>query len=313
MSTTADNIQKTISELTRMQAVQRHYDSIVEQEATKERNLLELEQRLTKELKDVEQLERAGVKSMFYKVLGSKQQQLEKERQEYLELSLKHSEYIKSLKVLQYEKEVIESKVINIAGMEQRLADLLRKREQELMSQPSEIRDRLVAIGQMNDSAMRRQGELRGATKKGKAALMSLDKVISLFRKAKDWGNWDMASNNGRYVKHRKHSAINNAVSEANRSNILLDSFSQDLQQIGYNAGNMSVGFKSFSGFMDVLFDNLISDWIMQSKIKNALSNTEAVRDRVGSIVATLENEYATITEKLHDLREQKEKLLSTH
>jgi len=74
MTETAIAIQETIAQLTQMQAVQRHYDSLVTQEDQMEAELETIEQQLTKELKDVEKLEKVGVTSMFYKVLGSKQQ-----------------------------------------------------------------------------------------------------------------------------------------------------------------------------------------------------------------------------------------------
>jgi len=310
MTETAIAIQETIAQLTQMQAVQRHYDSLVTQEDQMEAELETIEQQLTKELKDVEKLEKVGVTSMFYKVLGSKQQQLEKERQEYLELSLKHTDHLTALKVLRYEKEVIEGKVINIQGLEKRLQDLKNTREKEILSRDSQLRNSLLALHTKMDNTMQRQGHITAAAKKGAAALMSLDKVIGHFRKAKDWGNWDMGTNRGRYYEHKKHNAINYAVAEANRSNVLLQSFTEDLRQVGYNAGHISIGFKSFSGFMDVLFDNLISDWIMQSKIKNALTNTEAVRDRVASIVATLENELEKLKQTLEELHQQKESIL---
>jgi len=39
---------------------------------------------LKKEEKDVKQLENKGFRPLFYKILGDKEKQLEKERQEYL-------------------------------------------------------------------------------------------------------------------------------------------------------------------------------------------------------------------------------------
>ena len=50
-----------------------------------------LERVMTKEQKEVEELEKLSLKGIFHKVLGSKAEQLEKERQEYLQAALKRN------------------------------------------------------------------------------------------------------------------------------------------------------------------------------------------------------------------------------
>ena len=57
-----------------------------------------LELNMQKEFEDIEALEKLGMKTLFYKVLGSQQEQLEKERQDYLQASLKYDQVRKSLK-----------------------------------------------------------------------------------------------------------------------------------------------------------------------------------------------------------------------
>ena len=51
---------------------------------------------MRKEFEDIENLEKLGMKALFYKVLGSQEEQLEKERQEYLQASLKYDQVRKT-------------------------------------------------------------------------------------------------------------------------------------------------------------------------------------------------------------------------
>jgi len=307
---TSNQIKQTFSELAKLEAVQRHYDSLVEQEDHMISERDSIEKQLTKELKDVENLEKMGVKSMFYNILGSKSSQLEKERQEYLQLGLKHTEHLKSLKLLKYEKELIEGKLGNIGRLLAKIDNLKKTREKEIMKSDSTLRKQLMTIAGNIDRTQKRIADLRESLKKGNATIMSIKKVIVYFKKAKDWGNWDMATRRNNRYSYNKTNAINAAVNEANRTNMLLNSFIVDLNSIGYQVRQISLGYKSFSGFMDILFDNLISDWLMQSKIKSALGNTEAVKDRVGSILATINKEKENLTVYLDNQSKAKEDIL---
>jgi len=52
---------------------------------------------MKEELADVERLEKNGVSALFQKVLGNHEEQLEKERQEYLQEVLTYNSYIDEL------------------------------------------------------------------------------------------------------------------------------------------------------------------------------------------------------------------------
>ncbi|HAK42313.1 MAG TPA: hypothetical protein DCM59_05845, partial [Clostridium sp.] len=65
---------------------------------------VELEDIFKDEDKDVKKLESLSITSIFYSILGSKEKQLEKERQELLAARLKYEECAKS--VLDLEKEL---------------------------------------------------------------------------------------------------------------------------------------------------------------------------------------------------------------
>ena len=69
---------------------------------------IELENILKDEDKDVKKLESLSITSIFYSILGSKHQQLEKERQEMLSARLKYDECCKS--VLALEREIVSYK-----------------------------------------------------------------------------------------------------------------------------------------------------------------------------------------------------------
>ena len=100
------------------------------------REVQTLEQQMRKEFEDIENLEKLGMKALFYKVLGSQEEQLEKERQEYLQASLKYDQVRKNLELLEFEYNILKKKSGNLATIEQKLNDLSVRQEKELINMP---------------------------------------------------------------------------------------------------------------------------------------------------------------------------------
>ena len=55
-----------------------------------------------------------------------------------------------------------------------------------------------------------------------------------------------------------------------------------------------------------MFFDNLITDWIIQQKIYNALNNSLNTRDKVTRMVKLLESEKPKVDKAIADLNETK-------
>ena len=61
-----------------------------------------------------------------------------------------------------------------------------------------------------------------------------------------------------------------------------------------------------------MFFDNLISDWIIQNKIKNSLANCLAVRDKVVRLVSSLKAEIPAINQEIKQLEQNRKKIIIT-
>lgn len=82
----------------------------------------ELNKLLNKEEKDVKKLESLSMTGLFYSILGSKEEQLDKERQEYLAAKLKYDECCNSISG-------IESEIINYREELRKYLDLDKEYE----------------------------------------------------------------------------------------------------------------------------------------------------------------------------------------
>lgn len=311
VKTTVSKIKDTITQIGELQAVKRHYESTMEEFESVKIKKDKIESEMIKELEDINKLESLGVKSIFYKVLGNKEEQLEKERQEYLQATLRHKEVINALEVIEYEKDILEKKLVAIDDLEKELEQLKKVREQEILRTPGNLRNELRLIYKRMDELERYKTELNEATVLGERSFGSLEMIFTNMKKAKDWGNWDMVSGSkGRYQKSMKYNAIDRAMNEVSRAKLLLRNFNKELSDIGYSNQRLALQVENISRFPGVIFDNLISDWIIQNKIKSVLATVGNLMDEVQLIMKSLLKDNTSCKDELVDLETQRNRFL---
>ena len=309
MSQVQHALQQTLQEIQNLKRVQKHLDKINIELGDAYKELDRLADKLEKEYQDIKQLENLSMKSLFHKILGSKEEQMEKERQEYLQASLKYNEFKKSLEILEFERSVLEKKLVDISLLENKLKTLKKQREQELLASGTPISQKLRSLHRELDKLEVRRKEFADAIEAGRKANAVIDKMLHFLEKAKNWGDWDMMGK-GRMASYNKHSAIDQAREASYNAKYLLDRFQQELYDLGTRNYNFNLQLNNLQNFTDIFFDNLISDWIMQQKIKNALANVYAVRDKVDRLVQSLQIDLEEITPKLQAIQKEKEAII---
>jgi len=268
------------------------------------------DRKLKRELKDVEDLEKIGIKSLFYKTLGSKEDQLEKERQEYLSAALHYKELTKASKLLEFEKKILSKKTVRLDKLTTKLEALKRSREREILNSGNDsLKNQLLELSKKLETNSVSNRGVNEALLEGEKSLRHLRNVIAFLRKAKDWGRWDMYSKN-RQAGYMKHQAIDKAVQNLTIAQHQLNKFSRELSDLGDNYISFNLKMGQFNKFMDFFFDNLISDWIIQQRIKSSLLDIENTYSQVQRIVLDLKKDIDNIQANSDSLLRQKESLL---
>lgn len=159
-----------------------------------------LESNMQKEFEDIEALEKIGMKTLFYKVLGSQQEQIEKERQEYLQASLKYDQVRKSLELAEFERNILIKKVGGLGAIEQRLNELSAKQEMEIINMPGAASLELKKIYSQIEAQHRMKIDISEAMKAGTKSLECIDSVVAGLQQAHNWGQWDMSGRDRKSV-----------------------------------------------------------------------------------------------------------------
>jgi len=308
---TQTELHKTLEEIQNIKNVRKHFAKTNTELAKAYKELEKFEKLLDKEYNDWKQLESLSVKSLFHKVLGSKEEQIEKERQDYLQASLKFNGIKKTVDILEYEKSLLEKKLVDVTLLENKLKTLKKQRTQELIRSSSPSGQELKEILKKTDRQIIIRNEIRRAVKTGSDASTMLERMLTFLQQAKNWGNWDMAGK-GRMASYNKHDAVDRARETAFQAKHNLGKFQQDLYNLGAGSFTFDIRIDSLGSFTDIFFDNLISDWIIQQKIKNALSNVYSVKDKVNRIIQSLDKDLVKVDENLQELESAKEKIIIT-
>ena len=309
-----ENFQKKLNRILNKfqdyERIQKYLKNLEQQLNSGYQELGKLENILSKHGDDVEQLEKLSLKGIFHKMLGSKKEQLGKERQEYLQAALKRNEHKKSLELLEYEKKILVEKLAKLKDIPAQAEQLIKQRENDLMKSGTPVGSRLLTISKQIDQSRHMKREIAEALDAGKEAVIVLAEMESYLRNARNWGNWDMMGGRG-MTTYVKHTNIDKARVRLHKAQHLLNRFENELRDV-YNPRqlNMSLNLDSFTRFIDIFFDNLISDWIVQQRIRNALSNVVAVKDRASRLIGTLEMDASELVIKNKQLEKEKKELV---
>lgn len=106
-----------------------------------------------------------------------------------------------------------------------------------------------------------------------------IDQAENTFRSARNWGFFDILGG-GFIVDLIKHSKLGNASTIMNRINGLLYDLQRELKDVVIPT-DFSMNTATFATFADFLFDGILADMYMQSKIISSLEQVRELRNRL--------------------------------
>lgn len=121
----------------------------------------------------------------------------------------------------------------------------------------------------------------------GEQALMSLHYAREELNRARNWGIFDMFSRGGLLSVFVKRSKMKNAQMYMDRAKEDLQIFSRELRDVRVHA-DLHIETDDFLSFADWFFDNIFVDWMVQDRIKTAISQVDTAIDNVNSALYQL-------------------------
>jgi len=300
-----DNIKKQLKtafqNMMRKQKIEIHLINLERRIKAYEKEADRLFRIVEKEEEDYHKLERMNLHALFFKFLGTKEKELEKERQDYLMAVLKYQSSVKNLETLQFEKEVLTRQLSSLHNAEDDFNILYAKNGHLLeakITASSKVKTKLKSLDLRVLNHEARIVELREAVKAGGRAETILMRLVGDLSSITQWGNSSISNRNkkiygqGNTSSVAKKRFVNQSRKDANKANILLEHFETEIQDI---QKHFKIDYrnyiKSFEDFMDIFYDNLITDWIVKKNVKNTSFAIQTIHDKVVRILAMLNKE----------------------
>ncbi|MCC8065596.1 MAG: hypothetical protein LIO94_00615 [Clostridiales bacterium] len=129
--------------------------------------------------------------------------------------------------------------------------------------------------------------EVREAITAANRALDSLENAEHELKRAKNWGLWDMFGG-GMFSGMMKHGRLDKAKRQIEDAKYYLQLLGKELNDINLSL-NLQIEIGSFLTFADFFFDGIVADWMVQSKINDALNQVTAANTRVMEILGNLQ------------------------
>jgi hypothetical protein len=293
MTPIAEEIKKLVEEITRLKRVNNHLEELyikMEKDLNQKNYLTEL---LNKKQYDVDALEHMNVRSLFYKVLGSQETQLEKERQDYLQIALNIKDLNKQIELDTFEIDVLKKQMDNIAPLEQKIKALKSKREEEILSNPKEEYHRLLrSLYKEQEENSKLKIEIEEAYNAGFKAIVSIEKLYEQAGNARYWGKWHRTN---------RKTIMDDVVQQSHTVNNLLSRFEVELRDIGVTRQDLFLDLNFVQSWVHLLAEALIQDWLYEQKLKKSIENIAALHARIKSLLEWLLSTKNATNQKLDD------------
>ena len=264
---------------------------------------------LEKEQGDVEELERMSLVSFLARIQGDLESRKAEERREAAMAKARYDAAKWDLEDLDRRLRDFAQEKESLKGLEKQYQALLDEKEAVLRSQGGAQSQRLGQLAQEQERTAGELREVQEAIQAGLAAQRALEEMSGDLSGAENWGVWDMVGG-GIMATFAKHGCLDDAQDAAYEARRALSRFRTELADVS-SEQVPDVELGDFAVFADYFFDGLFADLFVQSRIREAQEQVEAVTQRVERLIVRLRDERESLEEKQGQLDWERERLLT--
>lgn len=298
-------LKEAVQDFEKAKLAKAHLEKIIPRIEDTKIALYRLEKYLEKTDYQIHSVTAPSLKELFTSSLIDKEKQLELERQRYLETALQYREFKQSLKLLEYERDLLVSKASRLKELESRLNILIRSREQLLDDSDITLKR---AIGRVDRKIMKQfriKAKAEAAKKQSYKIIEYIYRVLDLFEAINGWGFSQVRRGEESYK-------IDQSEAYLSKIKQLLITLEDELEAINQMASKPQFNLDIAGDFSSIYIDNLILDWIISGKIRHAEWTLDNVKDRIELILGQLKAFARQTQVEIHELEEGKRTLLMT-
>lgn len=302
-----DDLQSLQQKLSRKKHLQALLKELHTQRIELETKVASLKKIMEEDEYDVTRLERRGLASLFYGIVGKKEEKLNEERREAVTSKAKYDVAMQEMDLVQRRISRYEEELVALKDIEMQYAYALKEKVKLLKATATPVSEKILQYEEQISGFENQKKEIREAISAGNKAKNIAEQVLSELDDAEGWGTWDLLGG-GLISDLAKHSSLDDAQEEIEHLQVQLRRFKTELADVTIRA-EMQVNIDGFLRFADYFFDGLFADWAVldkieesQSEVKNIIKQIQAVLDKLALMLASAEKDQKAVQSMLDEL-----------
>lgn len=270
--------------------------------------LRDLEEKLKKELHDVEKLKKVSLSSIICTITRNKKEKIEKEEKEYLIAKFKYDDCFSRVDSAKNSKLRIEDRLNSLANCENRYAELLDTKLALInIYGDANEKNRILNMEKELDHYFKELKEMEDSIEAGNTLYEEIAYAKEILQSAKNWGTIDLLG--GDFISSiAKHEKVDQAQNQFIRISNLLSNFNKELKDVNINSLNFSNTMKTF----DIFFDNIFTDISVNSQISNSYEDICKLQRDVDIILKKLKDSKVSLHEIIDDKKDEYDKFINS-
>lgn len=259
---------------------------------------------------DVERLERTSLSSVFYEIIGRKDEMLDKEKAEAYAAKVKYDAAVEELRLIEEDLHRMETQLCDIIACKKEYDLLLEEKREAIKAVNSIEAERIFQIEEKIAEQKNHQKEIKEAVSAGTRALGTAVSILSDLDNAQNWGTYDLV-NGGLIAGLAKHSYLDEAQNKVTTLQSQLRKFKTELTDITIQA-DMKVNVDGFLRFADYFYDGLISDWAVLDRIGQSKSSVHSVKTKIENVLSQLDRMARTAEQMIKQLEMERDSIVKS-
>lgn len=269
----------------------------------------ELAKILAKEQKDVEKIEGVSLSSIFFNIVGKREERIDKEKREAYAAALKYDNAKRELEEVHREIELRENELNSLVGCEDKYKEIFKEKVEFIKKNDNQNAREIIDIENRITYLNSQIKEMSEAITAGKIVLNDANDARDCLDSADGWSTWDVLGG-GVMADVMKHSKLDEAQECVCRMQSSLRRFKTELSDVNIKS-NITVNISGFTKFADYFFDGLFVDISVKNRISSSIDEVRTVSRNVSEIVNKLENNISILKEEIDKLNDQYKNLVN--
>ena len=259
---------------------------------------------------DVERLERTSLSSVFYAMIGRKDEMLDKEKAEAYAAKVKYDAAVEELRLIEEDLHRMETQLCDIIAFKKEYDLLLEEKKEAIKAVNSIEAERIFQIEEKIAEQKNHQKEIKEAVSAGTRALGTAVSILSSLDNAQNWGTYDLV-NGGLIAGLAKHSYLDEAQNKVTTLQSQLRKFKTELTDITIQA-DMKVNVDGFLRFADYFYDGLFSDWAVLDRIGQSKSSVHSVKAKIENVLSQLDRMDRAVEQMIKHLQMERDSIVKS-